>query len=347
MRLRLAILGIGAAAALACVRWAVKAYRRVGEGAAALLHRAALQRAEAHREARGEAFSPVYHHLLEQLPYDSERLRIRMLQPDTFERLSLRHAQRDPAKGCIDPDLIGTPEGRDVAEISLALPDGERVFRMFAFTAHLVRAETLWDPEAAEISDGGAIYEGGTATGTLLWDSAVHTTEWLLGLRLSLAGRSVLELGCGLGLPGLACHALGAANVLLTDRPPIAELVADGLAHSATGPAVRSFSFEWDAAGAARVLEELGGPPDVLLACDCIFAPLFGDAFLLLQMLDLLAGPNTVALVALERRQGDGAERFFECACEAGFAVSPPRLEQGAVVLFELTRGARWLGGLD
>jgi hypothetical protein len=90
--------------------------------------------------------------------------------------------------------------------------------------------------------------------------------------------------------------------VLLTDRPAIAELVAEGLAlngRTAAGGA-RAWSFEWDEvrehprvlastllayrvlvgtllvwqAGAARCLAELGGHPDVLIACDCIFAPL-------------------------------------------------------------------------
>lgn len=317
---------------------------------------AALDRADAVRAGRTrDHASPIFYGLLWQQPFSSSQLEVRMLQPDTFERLDLRHKQRDPAKGCIDPTLIGTPEGRDIAEITMRLPDGEaRVVRMFAYTAHLVPPDTLWDPEAGDGVEGD-IYEHGTWTGTLLWDSAVHTSQWLLASAewaAWLPGKSVLELGSGLGLPGLVCHALGASPVLLTDRPPIADLVAEGLKHNsllasppssaaATGGVCTS-SFEWDEAGAAQVLaEQLGGrKPDVIIATDCIFSPLFGDTFLLLRMLDLLAGPHTTALVALERRSGDGAPRFFECAREAGFEVSPARVvsDAHAVLLFELTR---------
>lgn len=300
-------------------------------------HLLALARAEAARAA-GTGGNPIFHTLLLQKPYDSAHLSLRMRQPDDWEALATRHEQRDPTKGCIDPTQIGA--ARDVCEITLRLPDGPRTLEMFAYLSHLVNPDTLWDPEA---DSSLPIYEGGTWTGTLLWDSAVHATEWLLAstaTRDRLRGKSALELGCGLGLPGLACHALGASPVLLTDRPPIAALVAEGLEHAGLADGgVRAYSFEWDDAGAAAVLAEFGGrPPDFILACDCIFAPLFGDSFLLLRMLDALAGPHTTAIVALERRADDGAERFFEEAIAAGFAVSAPRVECGAVVCVELTR---------
>ena len=300
---------------------------------------AALARADAVQAAQGDhGGSRIFKTLLYHKPYENSHLSIRMLQPDDWEQLHVRHKQRDPTKGCIDPTLVGTADGRDVVEMTLQLPSGPRTLRMFAYVAHLVNPDTLWDPESVEELP---IYQGGTWTGSLLWDSAVHTAQMLLASSRRLTGKSVLELGSGLGLPGLVCHALGASPVLLTDRPQIAELVSDGLAHAGLTPAdgVRSYSFEWDEAGAAAVLAEFGGrPPDLLLACDCIFSPLFGDAFLLLQMLDLLAGPHTTAIVALERRAGDGADRFFEKAAAAGFSISPPRVECNAVLLFKLTR---------
>eukprot|EP00976_Prorocentrum_cordatum_P043886 887326-Prorocentrum_minimum.AAC.3 len=37
----------------------------------------------------------------------------------------------------------------------------------------------------------------------------------------------------------------------------------------------------------------LGSPVDVVLACDCIFAPLYGDSFPLLQILEDLADSHT------------------------------------------------------
>ena len=54
-----------------------------------------------------------------------------------------------------------------------------------------------------------------------MWDSAVHVVEWMLcdaAWRRRVRGASVLELGCGVALPGLVAHLLGARVALLTDR---------------------------------------------------------------------------------------------------------------------------------
>ena len=57
--------------------------------------------------------SPIYMHLLNGLAYDSGALRIAMAQPECFERLAIRVTQHDPAKGCIDPDVLAADDGRD------------------------------------------------------------------------------------------------------------------------------------------------------------------------------------------------------------------------------------------
>ena len=56
---------------------------------------AALAGAEAIRAAHPSSGSPIKNCLLRQEPYDGQSLSIRMTQPDTFERLKLRFAQRD------------------------------------------------------------------------------------------------------------------------------------------------------------------------------------------------------------------------------------------------------------
>ena len=157
-------------------------------------------------------------------------------------------------------------------------------FRLPAFLAHLASPLALVDPD---VDDAvlRPLWADGTWTGTLVWDSAVHccellleTSAWRRRLRGdALHGRapaSVLELGCGLGLPGLVCHALGAAPVLLTDRPAVSQLVGEGLALNGIQPAAaRAVDFEWsDHAAAALKDEHLDGrSPDVIIACDCIF----------------------------------------------------------------------------
>eukprot|EP00741_Cyanophora_paradoxa_P003399 tig00000704_g3302.t1 len=53
--------------------------------------------------------------------------------------------------------------------------------------------------------------------GNYIWPSARILAEYLWRRRELVEGRTVLELGCGVSLPGLAAAALGAKRVLLTD----------------------------------------------------------------------------------------------------------------------------------
>jgi len=54
--------------------------------------------------------------------------------------------------------------------------------------------------------------------GLLLWESAQALAEALADDKESLAGRTVLELGAGVGLPGIVARWLGAAAVRQTDH---------------------------------------------------------------------------------------------------------------------------------
>lgn len=249
-----------------------------------------------------------------------------------------------------------------------------------------------------------SIWADGTWSGTLFWDSALYLSQMLLSPMSTDGGRwrrkiqrggAVLELGCGLGLPGFVSHLLGAEAVLLTDRPRIVNLVREAIAgdeglraaaalpaHLGSGaaaasnsgsiPALAALPFSWDETAAAALLnQELGGrAPSVILACDCIFAPLFGESFLLLRMLLALAAlpaapaplvpptapsddtplsrpPNgtlppgppdgTLVLLSLERRPGDGADAFFAQAARAGFETTVARRE-GRVLICEMVR---------
>ena len=59
--------------------------------------------------------------------------------------------------------------------------------------------------------------------------------------------------------------------------------------------------------------------------------------FLLLTMLEELCAPSTTVLLALERRDGDGAEKFFAAAERAGFASTVLQIT-GRVLIVEMSR---------
>ncbi|MET0191587.1 MAG: methyltransferase domain-containing protein [Pseudonocardia sediminis] len=89
--------------------------------------------------------------------------------------------------------------------------------------------------------------------------------------RIVVRERSVLELGCGLGLPSLAAARAG-ARVLATDRSPgAAAFVAATAARAGIG--LRAASCAWNEP------QELDGPWDVVLAADVLYG---ADALTLL-----------------------------------------------------------------
>ena len=99
---------------------------------------------------------------------------------------------------------------------------------------------------------------------------ATHEAELQLAPRHGKGGKKVLEVGCGLGLPGLTAAALGARDSVLTDGLPqllrtIEESVAANKqlsgagADSASPPSCRVAMLDWD--DAAPVSQEMADEP--------------------------------------------------------------------------------------
>ena len=68
---------------------------------------------------------------------------------------------------------------------------------------------------------------------------------------------------------------------------------------------MRAVSFPWSRAGAEILKNDFcdGGCFDVIVCCDCVYVPLYGDSWkALLEAIDALAGPATDVLISLERR---------------------------------------------
>lgn len=118
-------------------------------------------------------------------------------------------------------------------------------------------SEALLDEEAFDSSDEYLPYWA------QLWPSAIALAR-AVGRR-ELGGRSVLELGCGLGLPGLAAAA-GGARVTLTDWAPEAVVAARDNA-TRNGVALEAFVCDWRAPEAlvARA------PWDLVLLADVLY----------------------------------------------------------------------------
>jgi predicted nicotinamide N-methyase len=138
-----------------------------------------------------------------------------------------------------------------------------------------------------------------------LWPSAIALARVVAGLRP--AGRRVLELGCGLGLPSIAA-ALEGASVLATDWS------SDAVAFAATnasrnGAALRTAVCSWTSP--EPLLDE--APWDLVLAADVLYEARNADA--LLELLPRLVDASGEVLIADPGRRP--AERFLRATATA------------------------------
>ena len=154
-----------------------------------------------------------------------------------------------------------------------------------------------------------------------LWPSGIALARHVVGL--ALAGRRVLELGCGLALPSFAA-ALAGADVLATDWAPEAlELVPQNAA--ANGVRVETALLDW---GAAQPLELPSF--DLVLAADVLYEE--RNAQPVLALLGRAVGAGRSALVADPGRRH--APAFFEAARRADWlleSIEAKELPSGAI----------------
>eukprot|EP00747_Dinoflagellata_sp_TGD_P063919 gnl/TRDRNA2_/TRDRNA2_153660_c0_seq1.p1 gnl/TRDRNA2_/TRDRNA2_153660_c0~~gnl/TRDRNA2_/TRDRNA2_153660_c0_seq1.p1 ORF type:complete len:212 (-),score=44.88 gnl/TRDRNA2_/TRDRNA2_153660_c0_seq1:44-619(-) len=123
----------------------------------------------------------------------------------------------------------------------------------------------------------------------------------------------------------MVCAALGAC-VVLTDVPEMIELLDKNIAANFAGEGdfagldsgtARSAGLSWDAAAAEALVTKEGSPFELVLCCDCVYEPLYGESWRsLVETVEALCrGPETTALVSLQRRGSegiDGVDRFLE-----------------------------------
>jgi predicted nicotinamide N-methyase len=160
-----------------------------------------------------------------------------------------------------------------------------------------------------------------------LWPSAVALADVVA--RRPPRGRRVLELGCGIGLPGIVAARGGAAEVLLADWSPDAiAFAADNGARN--GVRVRTAVASWE----SPELLTVDGGWDLLLASDVLYEE--RNVLPLLEALDALAGPRGEVWLTDPRRRHTPA--FLELAGEQWRTGTLPSSRVEGVDLHVLTR---------
>jgi len=171
-------------------------------------------------------------------------------------------------------------------------------------------------PDATELIDEDAFaHEEFLPYWAELWPSAVALSRSLAAL--PLAGRRVVELGCGLAVPSIAAS-LGGATVLATDWS-VAALAYAGRNAEANGAELETLRIAW--ADAAELVAR--APFNLVLAADVLYERRnVAQLLALLPLLGsevLLADPGRPALAAFL----DGARPSWDIS--EGLAEELPR----------------------
>ncbi|CAH0479451.1 unnamed protein product [Peronospora belbahrii] len=181
------------------------------------------------------------------------------------------------------------------------------------------------------------LFSGAAWAGTFLWDAAVHLarrflTDYRHHLQDPTNSLRVLELGAGIGVPGMAARVAGAKHVVLTEQNELLRLMHVNLAANrqvlrlSHGTELKedindkgeivARPLSWGVQQAEEYVAQYRDEKvDVVLSCDCIYEPLYGTSWrALAQTMELLcvANPKCVVLMGVERRNQDGVDKFLE-----------------------------------
>lgn len=114
-----------------------------------------------------------------------------------------------------------------------------------------------------------AIPETFDAIGTRVWDCAPCMSRWFEKGDL-VRGKTILELGAGTGLLGLACAALGAKKVVLTDIQSIHKAMQKSIDATGFSHICEARTLDWNDVEAVRALKKEFGSFDMIVASDVL-----------------------------------------------------------------------------
>lgn len=237
------------------------------------------------------------------------------------------------ARGEIDKKTIGGAKAKDspvaVSETSSKEKAGQVANNLVPVT-HVVledvrRGEVDSMPATSSCSslDLRLQINPSAHTGGFLWSAGHHLARWLFASREMLTGRSILELGCGLGLPALVAAPF-AKRVVATDyEAALVETMAFNAALNGIAPVGRDLSVQdgfataaLDFTSASQVAAAGIALWDLILFTDCIFYGQAGEA--LPHALHALLSFEGVAVGVFPAQKRPGVDKFWASAAEAG-----------------------------
>ena len=162
----------------------------------------------------------------------------------------------------------------------------------------------------------------GEGTAYNIWDGAFQLAKYLeLHAAALLCGNSVLEVGSGCGLVGLAAATLGASHVTLTDMESVVPHLIQSIVLNPHIPKghITASTLDWFAPH-AYALGNL--PVDVILGADVVWVEeLIPPLVQTLAYLTRGNGDGTIVLLAHQTRSHSGDALLYSLLADAGFVV--------------------------
>ena len=166
----------------------------------------------------------------------------------------------------------------------------------------------------------------GSSSGLAVWTCSQILSAYLLEHARLVRGRSVLELGAGLGLTGIVAHVLGAAHVCLTDGDvDVLHNLRYNVQYnnSDNKGTVACPQLVWGHEHVPTFAQTHGAQHDVILAADVFYASHLVQP--LWQTVDALLAPDGRFLLGFAPH-AVSAHVVLEAARTAGFTWSSPNI---------------------
>jgi hypothetical protein len=174
------------------------------------------------------------------------------------------------------------------------------------------------------------MFHGTQWAGTRIWRAAVVALQYLLCDECPVKfgpETTLVELGCGLGVPGIILALIHQCQTVLTDKDSLVEQLHQNLQTLSSrndASCLQAASLDWSAQGVKQLLIQQSslalatnsrGLFDVVLNCDCIYEPLYGESWKMLaecQEEFLRHNPHAFVLTSVERRRVDGVQHYLQ-----------------------------------
>mmetsp|Transcript_21582 Transcript_21582/g.31924 ORF Transcript_21582/g.31924 Transcript_21582/m.31924 type:complete len:265 (+) Transcript_21582:104-898(+) len=180
---------------------------------------------------------------------------------------------------------------------------------------HHSMSRSLYLSTVLEQSELAPLFAGAQWAGTRVWHAAIAMIEYLVDNHkdiLSSPDSRLLELGCGLGVPGMIVHEIFQTKTYLTDQESImSQLKKNIQSNFSRSTDIHALPLSW-----SQEIHPLHEETDfdILINCDCVYEPLYGESWkLLVHELNhvLEKNPKVVVLISVERRNADGIDSFL------------------------------------